>query len=202
MSKKFLVIAYYFPPLGGGGVQRTTKFVRYLPDFDWEPIVLTIDDPAYSIFDNSLLDELPPDLSVYRTKAFQPTKLYFKMKQRQTALDTPSPSSSKKPALSLVSKRLRNLGVGILNWLLIPDDKIGWVPYALREAHKIIKHHQPSLIYTTSAPFSAHIIGARLAKLTGLPWVADFVTLSPVIHAFTHHHSCIKLFIIVLSGSG
>ena len=69
MVKTVLVVTPYFPPVGGGGVQRITKFVRYLRDFDWNPIVLTIDQPAYSTFDPSLVSELPTDLPIYRVKA-------------------------------------------------------------------------------------------------------------------------------------
>ncbi|MBE0585718.1 MAG: glycosyl transferase family 1, partial [Desulfofustis sp.] len=53
--KKVLVIAYYFPPLGGSGVQRVLKFVKYLPQFGWQPTVLTIGPTAYYAHDESLL---------------------------------------------------------------------------------------------------------------------------------------------------
>jgi len=171
MSKKVLMIAYFFPPVGGGGVQRTAKFARYLPDFGWQPIILTVENAAYSTFDPSLLAELPPDLAVYRTRAFQPTALYFKMKQRQAT----SPAPAKPPSISPKALlRVRAAGRWLSQAVLFPDDKIGWVPYALRQAKQIIKTHQPDLIYSTSAPFSAHIIAERLARQTGLPWVADF----------------------------
>ena len=65
MSGRVLVISYYFPPLGGVGVQRTLKYVKYLPGSGWQPIVVTPARPAYTVRDASLLDVLAPDLEVY-----------------------------------------------------------------------------------------------------------------------------------------
>ena len=59
MSKKVLVITYYWPPAGGPGVQRWLKFVKYLPDFGVEPIVYTPQDPHYPLRDESLIAEIP-----------------------------------------------------------------------------------------------------------------------------------------------
>ena len=58
IDNKVLVIAYYFPPMGLSGVQRTLKFVKYLPDFDWQPVVLTSNPRSFYAFDHTLLDEL------------------------------------------------------------------------------------------------------------------------------------------------
>ena len=64
--KKVLIIAYYFPPLGWSGVQRTLKFVKYLRDFDWDPIVVTVGETKFSILDKSLEDELPKGIKIIR----------------------------------------------------------------------------------------------------------------------------------------
>lgn len=66
--KKLLIVTYYFPPSGGPGVQRVLKFAKYLPEFGWEPIVLTVKDADYPARDESLLKEIPPAVRVYRTK--------------------------------------------------------------------------------------------------------------------------------------
>ena len=64
-----LFILYYFPPSGGAGVQRGLKLIRYLREFDWEPIVLTVrEQSAFPVRDESLLSEVPPDVRVYRTR--------------------------------------------------------------------------------------------------------------------------------------
>ena len=64
---KVLMIAYRFPPQGGGGVQRTLKFVKYLSQFGWQPIVHTVKNPYWPVRDASLLSEVPPAVNVYRT---------------------------------------------------------------------------------------------------------------------------------------
>ena len=72
MKRKVLVISYYFPPMSYSGVQRTSKFVKYMPDFGWEPTVLTIQPKAYYAFDDSLLKELvrliPPKFCLIKIK--------------------------------------------------------------------------------------------------------------------------------------
>lgn len=66
--RKVLIIAYYFPPLGLSGVQRILKFTKYLPDFDWQPVVLTVGNTKYYAFDDGLLKELHgKDIPIYRT---------------------------------------------------------------------------------------------------------------------------------------
>ena len=81
--KHLLIISYFFPPLGGPGVQRAQKFVKYLPEFGWEPIVLTVKKVEYIAYDESLLKEIP-DTEIYRTETLDPMRLlYFGEKLRK-----------------------------------------------------------------------------------------------------------------------
>ncbi len=139
-----LMIAYYFPPMGGAGVQRTLKFVKYLPEYGWQPHVLTVRDSS-RLQDSSLASEIPDGLSVTRT-----------------------------PILHLPSQlpwRLRNF---ISRWFLIVDGQIGWLPFANDPGRRVIEEHKVRIIYSTSAPYTAHLIARRLQRQTHLPWVADF----------------------------
>jgi hypothetical protein len=77
--KKLLVITYYFPPSGGAGVQRVLKFVKYLREFNIEPIVLTVQDGDFPTRDESLLNDIPSSIKIYRTKIFEPYTLYRKL---------------------------------------------------------------------------------------------------------------------------
>src|SRR5436853_2714568 len=88
-NKKVLIISYYFPPSGGPGVQRVLKFVKYLPQFGWEPIVLTVEDGDFPARDESLLKEIPDNVKVFRTKIFEPYGHYRKLtgKGKGTAVD-------------------------------------------------------------------------------------------------------------------
>ena len=73
-SKKVLFIAYLFPPVGGGGVQRSSKFVKYLPHFSWLPLVLTVKKPYDFYSDPGLLDDIEKNVKVYRTFSIEPMK--------------------------------------------------------------------------------------------------------------------------------
>ncbi len=142
--RKVLVIACYFPPQGGAGVQRTLKFVKYLPQFGWQPVILTA-RPTGRLQDASLLAEVPKDVAVYHT-----------------------------PILRLPSHlpwRLRQL---ITRWLLLVDEQLGWLPFVVPAGRRIIKEQNIAALYTTSAPYTDHLIGLRLKRQTGLPWFADF----------------------------
>ena len=77
--RKVLIIAYYFPPLGFSGVQRTLKFVKYLPSFGWSPTVLTVTPTGYFAMDMSLLKEIErTEIKVLRTSSVDPTRLFEK----------------------------------------------------------------------------------------------------------------------------
>ncbi|MFQ5750801.1 MAG: glycosyl transferase family 1, partial [bacterium] len=78
-TRKVLIITYYFPPSGGAGVQRTLKFVKYLREFSWEPVVLTARNADYPAYDESLFSEVPEGVPVYRSKIFEPYRLYRKL---------------------------------------------------------------------------------------------------------------------------
>nr|MBC8385850.1 hypothetical protein [Candidatus Cloacimonadota bacterium] len=74
--KNLLFVSYFFPPLGGPGVQRSLKFAKYLPVYDWNPVVLTVKNIEYLAYDNSLLDEIR-DIETYRTGSFDPMRFLF-----------------------------------------------------------------------------------------------------------------------------
>ena len=128
--KRVLVIAYYFPPMGMGGVQRTMKFVRYLPDFGWDPIILTVKDVLYHARDESLLHEIQ-ERSIIRTESLDPQRILWKlMRSEKKRTGTRSPQ---KPSI-LLERINRNL----LTWFLIPDPKILWTPHAICRAKRLI----------------------------------------------------------------
>ncbi len=163
-EKKVLIIAYYFPPLGMGGVQRATKFAKYLSSFGWKPFVLTVKDVEYLAKDPSLLEDLPPQVKVIRTESFDPLRISFvlksffkKRKQKEKSVKRSTVEKSK-----------------LSSWLFFPDSKIGWIPFALLSGLKIIRKERVDLIFTTSPPPSLHLVGYFLKLLTGKPWVADF----------------------------
>ena len=145
--KKVLIIDERFPSTGGS---RTEKFVKFLPKFGWEPLILTIGQKGRNDYAEEILRSYTNhDIKLYSTKTF--------------------PDFS---ALEIIPiDRLW----GIFNRaFFIPDTTIGWLPFALKKGLKIIKKEKPQLIYSTSPQESVHLIAYLLKKFSKLRWVADF----------------------------
>lgn len=164
-----LIFTYYFPPAGGVAVQRFLKFSKFLPQFGWEPIVVTVANGSYPYYDESLLKEISPVLKVYRTKTFEPFEFYNLLKgKRGKALPVVTVGDGeKKSVFQRVSEYVR------ANFF-IPDARKGWVPYAVKQAEKILRTEQIDAIITTGPPHSTHLIGLELKKKYGVKWLADF----------------------------
>lgn len=170
---KVLQICYYYPPMGGAGVQRGLKFSKYLKEHGVHPIILCAYDPHY-IQDLSLVAEVPPDLEVHRVEH---TPLVARLAAGRRAA-APIRKASTQGATGPRGK-LRDAVLSAWYTLHYPDDKIGWARRALREARRILRAEElrgkpVDLIFTSSPPASAHWIGDRLAREFDLPWVADF----------------------------
>jgi glycosyltransferase involved in cell wall biosynthesis len=180
MTKNILIISYYYPPLGGSGVQRTLKFAKYLQEKGNKVIVLTVGEGSSGVIDASLLNDLSLNIKVVRAKAGEPvfTKLLNKFKQSKSSSYEESSDSSTNSGTSGVQNKfkiyLKKAALKAYINLFIPDDKITWKQHAVLEAFDIIKRENIDVIYSTSAPYTSHLIALELKNKTGLPWVADF----------------------------
>lgn len=170
-TKKVLLIAYYFPPLGGGGVQRPLQWTRLLPAHGWQPTVLTVEGGYWSSYDEAGLARLPAGLRVIRTPLFTAVGLRNRMLGRRVASaptgtqpDTPTPRSGFRRA---VVDRIKPL------WQT-PDEFFGWYPFAVRAAGALLGQERFDAILSTAPPWTAHWIGRRLRREFGIPWIADF----------------------------
>lgn len=140
-----LIIADEFPPMGGAGVQRTSKFTKYLPQFQYTPHVFTRTADRLHIEDSSLLGDIPSHVSVTRTKA-----------------------------RNLLSKNTL-LNKALYYKLLIPDGRVLWYLSSKKQVLSLAREIRPDVLYTTSFPYSDHLMGLYLKKwIPELPWVADF----------------------------
>jgi glycosyltransferase involved in cell wall biosynthesis len=168
--KKVLIITYYWPPSGGPGVQRVLKFAKYLPEFGWKPIILTVRDGEYPQTDSSLCQEIPKDLTVYKTRSLEPFSLFkrFTGQSRDTKIPTYILSQTQDESFKT------RLAKWVRSNIFIPDAKIGWIPFAIKTGTKIIAQEGIDLICTSSPPHSLQIIGRALQKKTGVKWLADF----------------------------
>ncbi|MBD3163053.1 MAG: glycosyltransferase [Candidatus Eisenbacteria bacterium] len=159
--KRLVTVAYFFPPTGGAGVQRTVKFVRYLPEHGWSPAVVTVASSHYWMRDESLAAEIPPSVPVVRTAAVTGPAVLGKLGRGGGGGQTNARRSG----------RLQGLLRRIASWGTVPDPYVGWVPFAARAARRLLG--PGDVLLTTSSPDSAHLVGLRLAG-RGIPWVADF----------------------------
>lgn len=147
--RRVLVLAYFFPPLGGAGVQRTLKFVRYLEPLGWDATVVTTRSRHYPARDPSLLADVPPTTRIIRTRAW--------------------------PLANWVGAVLYHLGLRRLHaWVTWPDQGKGWAPFAFLTALRAARREQPDAIFSTAAPFGAHLVAMWVSRWTRIPWVADF----------------------------
>jgi glycosyltransferase involved in cell wall biosynthesis len=164
---KVLIVTYYWPPSGGAGVQRWVKFSKYLPEFGWEPVILTVDPryAAYPVTDSTMETEIPSSLKVYRTKATDYFSFYNKDRSK-----IPTAGFAANTDNSFRGK----LGRFLRGNLFIPDPRRGWNKYAYRKACEIIEQSGIKHIITTSPPHSTQLIGLKLKKrFPHLKWVAD-----------------------------
>ena len=166
--KKILIITYYWPPSGGAGVQRWLKFTKYLPEYGLEPIVLTV-DPAmasYAQTDESLEQEVPGSLRVYRTKTVEFYNLYKHLTGKKEIPYGGFANDGEDSFLQRMARVVRGN-------LFIPDPRKGWNRYAYRKAAELIRQYRIDLVLTSSPPHSTQLIGLKLKKKLGIRWIAD-----------------------------
>lgn len=174
--RKVLIIAHIFPPIGGSGVQRTLKFIKYLRDYNWEPIIVTVGDTVFNYFkDNTLLEEIPEGIEVIRIDE----KSNYNNREIQNMLDKYSHLINDKQIISdynraIVCYNENNDEENLQNLLMIPDMSSLWAMDVLEKIEELIDFNEIDTIYTTSGPYSDHIIGYFLKERYEKKWVADF----------------------------
>ena len=166
--KKILIITYYWPPSGGPGVQRWLKFVKYLPAFNIQPIVITVDPrkAAYPVTDTSLKNDIPADVEVHYTNTFEPFGIFKKAAGTQKI---PYGGNELEYNIKFVKKIIHFIRGNIF----IPDARRGWNNYAYKKARQIIKKNNIDTVITTSPPHSTQLIGLKLKRKTRIKWIAD-----------------------------
>src|SRR5206468_6481545 len=120
--RRVLVLAHFFPPLGGAGVQRTLKFVKYLAPLGWDATVVSTRSTVYGVQDPTLAAEVPSGTRVIRTASF-PLARYL--------------------GILLHYLRLRRLRA----WVIWPDGGIGWAPFAFLRALRVARRERPDVLF-------------------------------------------------------
>lgn len=148
--KTVLILAVHFPPSGGVGVIRTLKFTKFLPEFDWKPIVVTLPERSTKrITDDSLLKKIPPGTEIHRPRFYD----YRKM----------------------IGGDIAKLFRPLLNRIHFPDKYIQWNHFAFKYiSKKILSNQKIDLIYTSVGPHSTMLLAHKLKKHYHIPIVVDF----------------------------
>ena len=182
--KNILVISYLFPPAGNVGVLRTVRFVSRLPEFGWQPIVLTASNAKVPNLEPSLVSKIRSDVSVVKCPSFEWLNSGKRVDRNGETLQ-----------LGLLSRAIRKFPSDFWRYVAAPDEKIGWVPFAVRAGARIIKQQPVDAIYVSGKPFSSFLIGEKLSRRFGIPWVMDLRdlwTLNPRIRPKNRLHGFVN----------
>lgn len=166
--RRVLIITYYWPPAGGPGVQRWLKFVKYLRDFEIEPIVYIPENPNYPIKDASLEKEIPNGIKILSHKISEPYKLARLLSSKKT----------KRISSGVIQTKNQSILEKVMLWVrgnfFIPDARKNWVAPSISYLSQVLEKENINTIITTGPPHSVHLIGNGLKQKFDLRWVADF----------------------------
>ena len=167
--KRVLVITYYWPPVGGSGVQRWVKFAKYLPSEGWQPVIYTPENPDLSSIDESLLADIPAEAEIVKRPICEPYGIYRKLtgSKGQIKIEANPGGDGKKSLLKKISMWIRG------NFFM-PDPRCLWIRPSVRFLKRYLKEHPVDVIVSTGPPQSMHLIARKVSLATGIPWVADF----------------------------
>jgi glycosyltransferase involved in cell wall biosynthesis len=158
------IISYYFPPMGGGGVQRITKFLKYSQPDVFQISVITVKPSTFFAYDESLVSDIPATVNVVRTDSLDPFRLSFLLSRR-----TANRPASEPPKHESGGK-LRKFS----NILFFPDSRAFWRPFAVKALHKLHAQHPIDLVVATMPPFTCGLIANAFFRKTGVPYVLDY----------------------------
>jgi glycosyltransferase involved in cell wall biosynthesis len=170
LAHRILLISYYWPPSGGGGVHRWLKFSKYLPEFDIEPVIYTPLDPDYPAIDESLLDEVDDKLQIWRHPIWEPYGYYRKFMGLKRDKKIYSGFITEDEHETFRQK----VSVFVRGNFFIPDARKFWIKPSIKYLTKRLKAEPVDLIVSTGPPHSMHLIAAGVHKAFQIPWIADF----------------------------
>lgn len=193
MNKNVLYIAYYFPPLAGSGVQRTLKFIKYLPDCSFNPVVVTVEEGHNYAHDEDLINEVPSCVKVYRSNSGETLWFREKIENINKSIVNIKKSSNSRKSQKVTSDKNEdnkgeNLSVKNANSMtlkdkvfryleynyFVPDTKVRWYKNAVDDIlNRVLKEEEIDIIFSTSAPYTDHLIALEVKKKTNKPWVVD-----------------------------
>lgn len=163
-----LIVTYYWPPGSNPGVLRMLKTCKYLPEFGWQPVILTVKDGSYPSVDETLEGKVDSSVKVFKTQSWEPFRLFNFLTGKKGNTGTVGMANIK-DSKGLISR----LSLWVRANIFIPDARLGWVPFAYKRAKKLIEEEGIDVVFTTGPPQSTHLVGLKLKKKLGIPWVMD-----------------------------
>jgi glycosyltransferase involved in cell wall biosynthesis len=170
VKPKVLIVAYYWPPAGGPGVQRWLKFVKYLPEFGVEPWIIVPKNASYPLTDKDLVKDVASECKVIPVTISEPNQWLKKIFPKKVT----NISSGMIPSVQKQSI-IQKIALWVRGNFFIPDARIGWVTPVLKEVDKLMQLHQFEALITTGPPHSLHLVGLKFQqKNPKIRWIADF----------------------------
>jgi len=168
--KKVLIITYYWPPSGGAGVQRWLKFVKYLRDFGWEPVIYTPENPESPASDPTLENDIPIGITILKTPIWEPYSVYKKFvgRKKDDKIKAGFLSEKERPSIT------EDISVWVRGNFFIPDARKFWVKPSIKTLTKYVRQNPVDAMVSTGPPHSMHLIALGLKQKLNMPWLADF----------------------------
>lgn len=193
-----MLVAYYFPPLGGTGVLRNISYCKYLPQFDWQARVLTVKNVAYYSYDEAALAKLEGKAAILRAGSLDPLRLSYLLSRalgvfhRRARRGAATSISGAMPCQGIrESDRIVSVYRWLRNRVTFPDAQIGWLPFAVAKGVRAVGKDGIDVVLGSSPPYSAAVVAWLIAAITKRPLVLDFRdgwTGDPMLKAPTGFH--------------
>lgn len=169
--KKVLILTYYWPPSGGAGVQRWLKFVKYLREYGWEPVVYTVENGELPVTDDSLFQDIPAGVEIIKRPIWEPYMIYkrFSGKKKGEKINAGFLNENKKQGFK------DKMSIWIRGNFFIPDARKFWIKPSRKYLTDYLKSNPVDAIISSGPPHTMHMIALGIKKhFPQLPWVADF----------------------------
>jgi len=169
--KKVLFLTYYWPPSGKASLHWPLKMIKYLPEFGWQPAVLTVEDESFMQKDESMEKEIDSSLVVLKTPSIEPFEFY--------KIFTGKGKDAQLVASETISKENKSLAHRISLWirmnLFIPDARIGWYPFAVKAGNRLLRSEIFDAVVSIGPPHSVHLAAAKIARNANIPFYPVFI---------------------------
>lgn len=181
--RRVLMVLFHFPPLGGVAIPRNVRNVEHLPRFGWEPVVISARD-AGGPLDPDTLALVPPGTRVFRALCPEPRDLRrfvdparglkARLRPPRRTPDAGEPDRQEHAADPGAARPAPPFLWRLYHAVSFPDGQVGWLPFALAAAARTRRAGGFDVVYSTSAPITAHLVAGIVSRLAGVPWVAEF----------------------------